>query len=131
MSAKEFEEMDAEVIAMVNQGNSQCDTNDITEPKPETAERYDLREEKRTEDTCGKYARMNAQAAEAEAKAEKMRELLWLGLKVFLCGVAAALFLAAMLDPVWVPVLGYGGITFFLVTAAIQIDRAFWRKQHG
>lgn len=66
-----------------------------------------------------------------EAKAENFRKILWLGLKVFLCGMAAALFLAAMLDPDWVPVLGYSGIAFFLVTAAIQIDRAFWRKQHG
>ena len=64
----------------------------------------------------------------ARIKAERIRRHVLLGLRVAACLLAAALFLAMLLDPAWVPVMAYAGIMIFVVVAAIMVDRHFFRR---
>ena len=63
--------------------------------------------------------------AAAKRKAARVRKILLLTVKVLSCLLAAMVFLAALLIPAWVPVLGYSGILIFLIMAAIIVDRQF------
>ena len=74
--------------------------------------------------------RCNAQADEVQKRREekmvaqwRMKRLLKMIARVAACLVAAAVFLAVMLDPRWVPVVGCVGIMVFVVMGAIILDR--------
>lgn len=71
------------------------------------------------------------ESANAKKKAAVERKLLLLAIKVMGCVLAALVFLASMLNPAWVPVLGYSGILIFLIMAAIMLDRHFRGYSNG
>ena len=97
----EFEKQDEQVIAMANSEHR----------RPAASHKFE--------------------SADAKEEAARERKLLLLAIKVMGCVLAAVVFLAAMLDPAWVPVLGYSGILIFLIMAAIMLDRHFREYRNG
>ena len=67
-------------------------------------------------------------AIKKQTNAESCREVLWMVLKVFICSLIATMFLMAMLEPTWVPVLSYLGMAVCLIVATVTVDR-YVRKQ--
>ena len=115
MSEKKMQALDDEILEVANSaGEARC---------ADEAKQADMEAELHAKRCC-------AQADEAQKRREekmiaewKMRRLLKMMARVVACLVAAGVFLAVMLDPRWVPVLGCIGIMTFVVMGAIILDR--------
>lgn len=72
--------------------------------------------------------RKQAERIDAEIRRQKRNDVMAMVFKLIILTLAAALFLAALLLPSWVPVLCFGGLAVCLIVGAIVIDR-FYRER--
>lgn len=73
--------------------------------------------------------RKNAEKIDAEIRRQKRNDVMVMIFKLIILTLAAALFLAALLLPNWVPVLCFAGIAACLIVGTIVTDRCIrsWR----
>jgi len=116
MSKKEMENLDEQVLQVANSaGEARC---------ADEAQQADREAERRDAMRVNQISAEQKRKAEQVAARKKMQGMLKMLAKVAACLVAAAVFLALLLDPVfWVPVIGYVGIMTFIVVGAICVDR--------
>lgn len=80
---------------------------------------------KRSDSQTDKYS------TKKNVKVESCREILWMVLKLLICSLIATMFLVAMLEPAWVPVLSYAGMAVCLIVATVTVDRYIRRQCRG
>lgn len=116
MSAKEMENLDEQVLQVANSAGIDRDAYEAEKAERETERLAKVCVDKAAEDEKRQKERYIAQ--------QKTRRLLTMLARVAACLVAACVFLALILEPVfWVPVVGCLGIMTFVVVGAICIDR--------
>jgi hypothetical protein len=122
MSKKEMESLDEQVLQVANRSGEEKNNAD--------ARQADQEEARRAKELSAKWVEEMERKAQQEIARVKMVNLLKTLAKVAACLVAAAVFLALMLEPkFWVPVIGCVGIMTFIVVGAISIDRFVQRRR--
>lgn len=124
MSKKDMENLDDQVLQVANRAGEARSADEAQQAEQAVEHHKKVRNEQLSDEQ---------KRREEKAIAEwKMKRLLTMLARVAACLVAAAVFLALMLEPgFWVPVVGCLGIMTFVVVGAICIDRYVQRRRHG
>lgn len=116
MSAKEMKDLDDQVLQVANRAGEARSADEAQQAEQAVEHHKKVRNEQLSDEQ---------KRREEKAIADwKMKRLLTMLAQVAACLVAAAVFLALILEPkFWVPVVGCLGIMTFVVVGAICIDR--------